>query len=129
MTTSKLAPIIKKVLLVEDVHVVQLATKLILRNSGLSVDIATSGQTALTALAKEVYDLVLMDINLGDMTGFEVVEQLRNQPGPNQNTTVFALTAYKNDLDYTKKAANMQGYLVKPIDTQIINTLLEKLNS
>ena len=129
MMTKKLTHKIKKILLVEDVQVAQMAAKLILRNSGLTVDIATSGHAALEALAKKAYDLIFVDIDLGDMTGFEVVDQLRSKQGPNKNANVFALTAYKNDEEYTERASKMQGYLVKPIDTQILSDLLTKLTS
>ena len=62
-----------------------------LRGQGYKVDVATGAQTALAAVAKKTYDLLLVDIRLGDGDGFDVLAHCReNYPAP----TVILLTGY-----------------------------------
>lgn len=51
------------------------------------------GEEALAALARETFDVVLMDIHMPGMGGIEAVERLRTSSGPSRNTPVIALTA------------------------------------
>ena len=54
---------------------------------------ASSGAEALAHLARQVFDVVLMDIHMPGMGGIEVVERMRVSGGPSRNTPVIALTA------------------------------------
>ena len=54
---------------------------------------ASSGEEALAALARQTFDVVLMDIHMPGMGGIEAVERLRTSDGPSRDTPVIALTA------------------------------------
>lgn len=65
----------------------------ILTAFGHTAVMAASGREALEHLSAEVFDVVLMDIHMPEMSGIEVVERLRASVGPERNTPVIALTA------------------------------------
>ena len=70
----------KRLLVVEDDPFEQLSTHELLASSDLDIDIAASGAAALDALTSTIYDCVVLDLRLPDMSGFEVLEQLRDAP-------------------------------------------------
>ncbi|HLI03230.1 MAG TPA: response regulator, partial [Terracidiphilus sp.] len=70
----------KRLLLVEDNPAEQLSTRELLGYRDIDIDVADSGASALRKLADEQYDCVVLDLRLPDMSGFEVLEQLRENP-------------------------------------------------
>ncbi len=70
----------KRLLLVEDNPAEQLSTCELLGSEDIDIDVAGSGADALLKLSKDSYDCVVLDLRLPDMTGFEVLEQLRDNP-------------------------------------------------
>jgi CheY-like chemotaxis protein len=82
-----------KVLAVDDNSVNLLVLDQLLSSLGFDVSRAGSGAEALQALATEPFDLVLMDIQMPEMSGAEAVKRLRAAKGPNQDAPVVALTA------------------------------------
>jgi CheY-like chemotaxis protein len=87
-----------------------------------------NGREALAALDKEMYDLVLMDVQMPEMDGLEATAALREKErgkcGIHQ--TVIALTAHAITGDRERcLEAGMDGYLTKPIRPQELDALLE----
>lgn len=111
------------VLLVEDDRVSRrLATKL-LESSGHQVTPAGTGREAISLFASEIFDLILMDLHLPDLTGFEVTELIRKSEPEDCHVAIYAMTASAETHDRQKcLAVGMDGYLAKPID---INQVLE----
>ncbi len=70
----------KRLLVVEDNLAEQFSTRELLEHDDIDVDIADSGSSALQALEHNSYDCVVLDLRLPDMTGFEVLESLRDNP-------------------------------------------------
>jgi CheY-like chemotaxis protein len=70
----------KRLLLVEDNPAEQFTTSELLGNEDIDIDVVESGESALLALSEENYDCVVLDLRLPDMTGFEVLAQLRDNP-------------------------------------------------
>ncbi len=70
----------KKLLLVEDNPAEILSTRELLWHEDIDIEAADSGATALAKLEEGGYDCVVLDLRLPDMTGFEVLEQLRGRP-------------------------------------------------
>jgi HAMP domain-containing protein/CheY-like chemotaxis protein/signal transduction histidine kinase len=70
----------KRLLVVEDNPAEQLSVKELLGSGDVVIDVADSGASALQTLRDENYDCVVLDLRLPDMTGFEVLEQLRDDP-------------------------------------------------
>ncbi len=70
----------KRLLIVEDNPAEQLSTRELLGHDDIDIDISDSGASALTALETGDYDCVVLDLRLPDMSGFEILEQLRDTP-------------------------------------------------
>lgn len=91
---------------------------------GYDVISATSGKEALEMIAEKHPDVVLLDIMMPDMSGYEVLEIIRDNP-KTENLPVIMLSALANmehHIEATMKGAN--GYLNKPL---ISNTLIDEL--
>jgi PAS domain S-box-containing protein len=106
----------QRVLLVEDNYLNQQVGKGLLMSWGVEVKVADSGQSALTMLEEEHFDLVLMDIQMPDMSGYEVTKNIRRDPRIAE-IPVVAMTAHA--MKRARKAAyaaGMNDFLTKPID-------------
>jgi signal transduction histidine kinase/CheY-like chemotaxis protein len=115
-----------RVLLVEDNRVNQrLATRL-LEKRGHFVSIAGDGREALAALEKESFDLVLMDLQMPQMDGFEATTVIREKEKTTGNhLPIVALTAHAMKGDREKcLAGGMDAYLTKPIRPHELDELL-----
>jgi two-component system sensor histidine kinase/response regulator len=115
-----------RVLLAEDNTVNQrLATRL-LEKRGHRVTVTANGREALDALEKGTYDLVLMDLQMPEMDGFQATAALRASEKHNgTHVHVVALTAHAMKGDRERcLAAGMDGYLSKPIRPQELDNLL-----
>ena len=116
-----------RVLLAEDNLVNQrLATRL-LEKRGHHVAVAGNGQEALAALEREDFDLVLMDVQMPEMDGFEATAAIRQKENMNgRHLPIVALTAHAMKGDREKcLAAGMDDYLSKPIRPQELDEVLE----
>jgi two-component system sensor histidine kinase/response regulator len=116
-----------KILLAEDNLVNQkLATRL-LEKRNHSVTVVLNGKEALAALDKETYDLVLMDMQMPEMDGFEATRILRDrEKSMGKHQTVIAMTALAMNGDRERcMAVGMDGYLSKPIRPQELDETLD----
>lgn len=105
-----------QVLLVEDLAVNQMITATLLRRDGHRVDVADSGAAALDRLRRAPYDLVLMDLMMPGMSGYEAAQRIRALPGPAGQVPIVALTAHTGAADRQRcLAAGMQGMVSKPV--------------
>jgi two-component system, sensor histidine kinase and response regulator len=117
----------RRILLAEDNRVNQALTRQLLQKSGHTVVVAENGREALRALDKERFDLVLMDIQMPEMDGFEATATIREKERTSgEHLPVIAMTAHamKGD-DARCLHAGMDGYLSKPIS---VKCLLQTLN-
>ena len=112
-----------RVLLVEDNIVNQAVTRGMLKLLGLEVDAANDGDAALSLLARNHYDLILMDCQMPGMDGFEATRQWRITENAEQRyTPIIALTANAMQGDKERcLAAGMDDYLAKPINREQLN--------
>jgi CheY-like chemotaxis protein/two-component sensor histidine kinase len=91
---------------------------------GHAVEVAHDGPAALEAARRQQPDLVLLDIGLPGMDGYEVARQLRRM-GELKETLLIAMTGYGQAEDRLRsQAAGFQHHLVKPVDTEALRTLL-----
>jgi len=108
-----------KVLVVEDMALNQLLMKTLLDDFGFERDIAENGKIAIEKLATKSYDVILMDLQMPEMNGFEATEYIRNTL--NSNIPIIALTADVTTVDLAKcKAVGMNDYIAKPVDERIL---------
>ena len=109
-----------RVLVVEDSSVNQLLAVRLVEKQGHSVMAAGSGQEALAALQKEHFDLVLMDVQMPGMDGFETTCAIRRQERQSQQyLPIIAVTAHAMQGDRERcLLAGMDGYVSKPINSK-----------
>lgn len=107
------------VLVVEDIQLNQLLMKTLLDEFGFNMDIASNGKIAIERLKEKSYDIVLMDLQMPEMNGFEATEYIRNTL--KLDLPIIALTADVTTTDIEKcKAVGMNDYVSKPIDERIL---------
>jgi len=108
-----------KVLVAEDVKLNQLLMRAILDEFKFKYDIADNGKIAIEKLQTESYDIILMDLQMPEMDGFEATEYIRNKM--NSKIPIIALTADVTTMDLEKgKAIGMNDYVAKPIDERLL---------
>ncbi len=73
----------KRLLVVEDNPAEQLSIEALLKHDDIDMSVVSSGAEALTAVSEESYDCLVLDLRLPDMSGFEVLERLRDTPSLN----------------------------------------------
>ena len=108
-----------KVLVVEDMALNQLLMKTLLDDFGFERDIADNGQIAVEKLQANTYDVVLMDLQMPIMNGFEATEYIRNTL--KLDIPIIALTADVTTVDLAKcKSVGMNDYIAKPVDERLL---------
>ena len=120
-----------KILLVEDNAVNQMLATAILKKAGHKVDVAVNGVEAVEAVRNNVFDAVLMDIQMPEMDGLEATRNIRRLEDPEHaNIYIIAMTAnaLMGDRD-TCLSAGMNDYLPKPIDQKKLLAALSKASS
>jgi CheY-like chemotaxis protein len=108
-----------KVLVVEDIALNQLLMKTLLDDFGFECDIAGNGKIAIEKLQLKSYDIILMDLQMPEMNGFEATEHIRNKM--KLTIPIIALTADVTTVDLLKcKAVGMNDYIAKPVDERLL---------
>ncbi|MEM8521929.1 PAS domain S-box protein [Flavobacterium sp. PL12] len=108
-----------KVLVVEDIPLNQLLMKTLLDDFGFERDVADNGKIAIEKLQVNEYDVILMDLQMPIMNGFETTEYIRKTM--NSKIPIIALTADVTTVDLAKcKAVGMTDYLAKPVDERLL---------
>ena len=106
----------RRILLVEDTELNRLVTLAMLGTGNYTVDSAASGLEALDALKDVHYDLVLMDVSMPNMDGFEATRAIRAMDGPMSRVPIVAMTAHAMVGDRERcLASGMDDYLPKPV--------------
>lgn len=107
------------VLVVEDIALNQLLMRTLLDDFGFNCDIASNGKIAIEKLRSKQYDIILMDLQMPIMNGFETTEYIRKTL--NSNVPIVALTADVTTVDLDKcKDVGMNDYVSKPVDERLL---------
>ena len=107
----------KKIIVAEDSSVIQNLTKKILSQLNYEVSSVKNGQQVIDLLAKNEFDLVLLDIHMPVMDGMECAKQIRSSDGSNQNIPIIAITG--NADNYTMEdfeEAGINAFIPKPLN-------------
>jgi len=108
-----------RVLAVEDMALNQLLMKTLLDDFGFERDIAANGKIAIEKMKTNEYDIVLMDLQMPEMNGFEATDYIRNTL--HSSIPIIALTADVTTVDLAKcMAVGMNDYIAKPIDERLL---------
>ena len=110
----------RRILLAEDNHVNQILAVRLLERRGHRVVVAQNGREAVDLLEKDSFDLVLMDVQMPEMDGFEATAAIRRKEDQTgRRTRILAMTARAMKGDEEKcRAAGMDGYISKPIHAE-----------
>ncbi len=118
-----------QVLVVEDNPINQILAERLVRKRGYGVFIANNGREALAALEDRKFDLILMDIQMPEMSGIEVTEAIRRkEKGTGKHIPIIATTASALKEDRERSlAAGMDAYLSKPIVREALFNAIDEL--
>ncbi|MBR9706428.1 response regulator [Candidatus Pacearchaeota archaeon] len=115
----------KKVLYVEDDKDTAEAVEILLRNSGFDSKIANSGKECMEILDLESFDLIILDVMLPDMSGWDIFETLRDRKIKSKIAFLSALPISSSRMQELKNAG-ISDYITKPFNRKI---LVEKINT
>jgi CheY-like chemotaxis protein len=114
------------VLIVEDLHDLSATWALLLRMYGHEVDVAGDGLSALHAVRANPPDVVLLDIGLPKIDGWQLAQQIR-QESRGAVPLLIAMTGYGTDADKRRShEAGIDIHLVKPVEPAVIEDLLAR---
>jgi DNA-binding NarL/FixJ family response regulator len=117
---------VKQILCIEDDAETAALIAEDLQERGYIVQIATGGHEGVSAIIKSVPDLVLCDINMPDMSGFDVMQCLTTL-APSQRAVPFIFLTARKDRDSELKGRRLgaDDYVAKPIDFEILAAIVE----
>ena len=99
----------------------------LLKVAGANVMCATNGADALRLAAENEFDVILSDISMPEMDGFEFLQRLRKIDG-RQNTPVVAITGFGRSDDIARaRTAGFYSHLTKPLNLQVLTDVLQQL--
>ncbi|MFN2532358.1 MAG: response regulator [Pyrinomonadaceae bacterium] len=114
-------------LVVDDVPDITEILAVMLHHAGYDVVTASSAPEALQAATKQHFDIVISDIGMPDMNGYQLVHHLRNTPGY-ESVPMVAVTGYSMFDDQERSLrAGFNAHVTKPIDPDALLDLLEQL--
>lgn len=109
-----------KILVVEDNGYNQTLARIILQHAGFTVDIAADGEQALTMIAEQSYQLILMDVHMPKLDGYEATRAIRSNPDIVQ-MPIIALTAHVTaDFHQECLASGMNDFITKPFEAKVL---------
>ena len=122
---------VNRILLAEDNEINQEIVVSQLKSAGFDVDAASDGKEALDKFRSGQYDLVLTDIEMPEMNGYELTREIRNiEKNTQKNTPILALTG--NDFALSVAAAReigFSGLMLKPLDVDLLRQKIADLSS
>lgn len=114
----------KRILVVDDEKNIRALFRDELEEEGYEVEIAGGGREALEKIEKKLPDLVVLDVRMEDMTGLEVLEEVRKK---HENLPVIMCTAVRGlQDDFTVWDSKVSDYITKPVDLDVLKEKIKK---
>ena len=108
----------KRILIVDDEPSIVVSLEWLMKREGFETVVAVDGEAALAAVAQGAPDLVILDIMLPSMNGFEVCQRIRSEPRWNR-IKILILTAKGRDTEVTRGLGlGADAYVTKPFSTK-----------
>lgn len=105
----------KRVLYVDDNEINLRVVAALMEALGVAVSCCCSAKQALELLECETFDIVFTDIHMPEMTGFDVLREVRLRPGPNRAAPVVAMTADLSRTPARYCEHGFDGFIAKPV--------------
>ena len=117
----------QKILIVDDDILVLEALRELLASSGYDVTAASRGEEALNILSKERFDLLILDVVMPKITGFDLCTEVRNRDDEMSKVKIIMLTAKTQSRDLAlEQKCGCDLYLTKPIDPGKLKELIQE---
>lgn len=114
-----------KILIVDDDDAVLTMLYKVIKSNGIHADTSSSGENALSLISRQNYDLILLDINMQGMDGFQVIETIRGQ---GVKTPIIIISGRKEDYDLLYGLdIGADDYIIKPFNPVIVGAKVKAL--
>ena len=117
----------KKILIVDDEENIVISLEFLIEQAGYELRIAKNGEEALAQVASFAPDLILLDVMMPKINGFEVCRRVRELPG-GQHLKIIMLTAKGREVEITKGLAlGADAYITKPFSTKELMAQVQQM--
>jgi DNA-binding response OmpR family regulator len=116
----------KRILLVDDEHDITFSLRIGLENNGFAVDIFNDPQEALSNFKADLYDLLLIDVKMPKMNGFELYQEIEKMDNKAKVCFITAFEVYYNSLRELFPTVKVDCYIKKPVTT---DELVQRIKS
>jgi two-component system, chemotaxis family, chemotaxis protein CheY len=114
------------ILVVDDYNTMIRIIRNLLKQLGFEdIDDATDGSAALNKMRGKRYGLVISDWNMEPMTGYELLKEVRGDPGLSKTPFIMVTAESKTENVIAAKKAGVNNYIVKPFNAQTLKTKIE----
>ena len=114
------------VLIVDDYNTMVRIIRNLLRQLGFEhIDDANDGSQALTKMRERQYGLVISDWNMVGMTGYDLLQQVRSDPGLSETPFIMVTAESKTENVIAAKKAGVNNYIVKPFNAATLKTKID----
>jgi len=114
------------ILVVDDYNTMIRIIRNLLKQLGFEdIDDACDGSAALAKMREKRYGLVISDWNMEPMTGYELLKEVRGDPGLNKTPFIMVTAESKTENVIAAKKAGVNNYIVKPFNAQTLKTKIE----
>jgi len=114
------------VLVVDDYNTMIRIIRNLLKQIGFSdIDDAADGSAALARMREKKYGLVISDWNMEPMTGYELLKEVRADPGLSKTPFIMVTAESKTENVIAAKKAGVNNYIVKPFNAQTLQSKIE----
>lgn len=119
----------KRILIADDEPNIVISLEFLMKHEGFEVEVANDGEAALQAVEERTPDLILLDVMMPKMTGFEVCQRIRTNPRW-QGVKIIMLTAKGRDTEVAKGLGlGADAYMTKPFSTKDLVAQVKQLLS
>src|SRR5258708_7026780 len=117
-----------RILFVEDMPDSQKVGMRLFQASGHRVKLAANGREAIELFAREPFDLVVMDLQMPEMDGWQAAQEIRRRETPSRRVPIIAVSAYSYQSDRERfEAAGINAFVAKPIDNSRLMQTIDAL--
>ncbi len=117
----------KKVLVIDDAPTVRKYHRTIIAQMGLDTDEAVNGMEALEKILKDNFSLVLVDINMPKMDGYQFLRELRKNEETQHVPAIMITTEADKEDEIQAYKCGANYYLVKPVKPQILQPIVKSI--